>query len=117
MQSLDSNAKAQLTNLLILARLFQQKPGRYRDLLRQYENAASVMAHAQALANPNSLLPTNRQLRRQAEADLKWAEKPDHHLIGFTDPEYPVRLKQIFDPPPVLYAVGEPAGLMGDATL
>ena len=40
------------------------------------------------------------------ETDLKWENKPDHHLITLEDSQYPALLKEIHDPPPVLYAKG-----------
>ncbi len=45
--------------------------------------------------------------RRAIEADLIW-EKEDHHaLLTLDDPRYPPLLKEIHDPPPVLYAAGD----------
>ena len=35
----------------------------------------------------------------------------DIHLLAFDDPAYPVRLRQIYDPPLVLYVRGNPAAL------
>jgi len=40
------------------------------------------------------------------EADLRWAEQPGHHLLCLADKHYPVMLRQIADPPPLLYARG-----------
>ena len=40
------------------------------------------------------------------EADWRWQEAPRHFLITWCDPEYPPLLKEIHDPPPVLYAIG-----------
>lgn len=45
------------------------------------------------------------------EADLRWLEAPDHHLLALPDPEYPERLAHIPDPPPLLYIEGEPRAL------
>lgn len=42
----------------------------------------------------------------QIEADLRWAEKPNHHLLCWDDPQYPALLKEIYDPPAVLYLQG-----------
>lgn len=41
------------------------------------------------------------------EADLRWLEAPDHHLLTWEDTRYPCLLKEIYDPPPVLYAKGK----------
>ena len=40
-------------------------------------------------------------------ADLKWQEGSQHHIITLIDEDYPVQLKQISDPPPILYANGD----------
>ncbi len=44
--------------------------------------------------------------RQAIETDLHWAEQPDHHILCLTDKRYPVMLRQIADPPPILYARG-----------
>ena len=43
----------------------------------------------------------------QIEADLRWEEGGRHHLLTWCDPQYPSLLKEIPDPPVVLYAVGD----------
>ena len=40
------------------------------------------------------------------EADWLWEKGEDHHLLTWSDPTYPALLKEIHDPPPVLYAIG-----------
>lgn len=40
------------------------------------------------------------------QATLTWLKDPNHHLIEFNDRRYPDLLKQIADPPPVLFAIG-----------
>lgn len=44
---------------------------------------------------------------REIEADLRWQEKPNQFLLTWCDPDYPLLLKEIYDPPPVLYAKGD----------
>lgn len=44
------------------------------------------------------------------EADWRWAESKSHFLITWVDPEYPPLLKEIPDPPLVLYAMGNLSG-------
>ncbi len=41
-----------------------------------------------------------------AEADLRWAEQQNHHILCLADERYPAMLRQIADPPPILYARG-----------
>ena len=45
--------------------------------------------------------------RRQVEADLRWQEAEHHYLLTWEDTEYPALLKEIHDPPVVLYAIGD----------
>ncbi len=42
------------------------------------------------------------------QQDLTWLEHENHHLITINDPAYPDLLKQISDPPHVLYVLGKP---------
>lgn len=41
------------------------------------------------------------------DADCRWQEDSDHFLLTWGDPEYPALLKEIYDPPIVLYAMGQ----------
>ena len=54
------------------------------------------------------------------QKDLQWLQHEDHHLITFQDPVYPELLRQITDPPYVLYALGNQSlleGLLADPQL
>ncbi|HVV67593.1 MAG TPA: DNA-processing protein DprA [Gammaproteobacteria bacterium] len=42
------------------------------------------------------------------KADLLWSQTPGNHLITWEDPHYPPLLKQITDPPPILFVTGNP---------
>ena len=47
--------------------------------------------------------------RKAINADLDWLERADnHHLLTWQDAGYPALLRQIPDPPPVLFVAGEP---------
>jgi DNA processing protein len=41
------------------------------------------------------------------QADLKWAEKDQHHLLRPDSPDFPDLLRQLSDPPELLYVVGD----------
>ncbi len=41
------------------------------------------------------------------QRDLDWLAQPNHHLIEFTNRLYPTLLKEIHDPPLVLFAIGD----------
>jgi DNA processing protein len=40
------------------------------------------------------------------EAELKWQEQPQHEILTLLDPLYPTLLKEIEDPPSILYVKG-----------
>ena len=41
------------------------------------------------------------------DADWRWASIENNFLLTWSDPEYPALLREIHDPPPVLYARGD----------
>lgn len=43
------------------------------------------------------------------ERDMKWAQCSSHHIITFDDDAYPPYLKEIADPPLVLFVEGDPS--------
>ena len=48
----------------------------------------------------------NRSLSTEAEEELRNAEKCHARIIAYTDPSYPVFLREIYNPPILLYAKG-----------
>lgn len=42
---------------------------------------------------------------------LDWAAEPEHHLLTLADPDYPERLREVGDAPPLLFVRGDPARL------
>ncbi len=46
------------------------------------------------------------------EKDLAWLAQAQHHLLTIDDPAYPALLREIPDPPPVLFVHGDPAALL-----
>lgn len=40
------------------------------------------------------------------EQDLAWLEHPEHHILTWNQAQYPARLKEIHDPPPLLFVQG-----------
>lgn len=45
------------------------------------------------------------------DQDLAWSEQPGQHILSLASPDYPHLLRQIPDPPPLLYILGNPACL------
>jgi DNA processing protein len=41
------------------------------------------------------------------EKDLRWLEKPNNHLLTLSDSDYPQHLREIHDPPPILFVHGD----------
>jgi DNA processing protein len=88
-------------------------PKRILDAMRQLE------APAQVLSLPLTALEGLRfpaqaaqfifdgKARRAAEEEAQRAESLGAGLMTFTCPEYPERLKEIYDPPPVLWVRGD----------
>jgi len=50
---------------------------------------------------------TSRQAYKDAEAELDRVRKLGFGLLNWSDPEYPQRLLEIYDPPPLLYVRGD----------
>lgn len=48
---------------------------------------------------------------RSVEGDLRWMEGEQHHILTLADMRYPPLLKEISDPPCVLFVLGDPAVL------
>lgn len=40
------------------------------------------------------------------QTEFDWLDQPDHHLLVWSDPDYPPLLREIADPPLVLYVIG-----------
>jgi DNA processing protein len=73
---------------------------------------AAVLADpiARALCAPPSQTILDTIARTQA-----WLATESHHLLSLDHPDYPPLLRQIADPPVLLYAIGQPAFLAGPA--
>ena len=71
----------------------------FRASLTELEAVGLDAAAAQAIALGKSLEQANDALARAAQVGAR--------VLPLSDPEYPVRLKQIYDPPVVLYVRGD----------
>lgn len=74
-------------------------------LLRRFQTPKDVLDSGQL--RPVHSPRTMRRHRYDIDRDLEWANHPDHHILTFVDPRYPRRLKQIADPPLLLYVWGD----------
>jgi DNA processing protein len=84
-------------------------------LLRQFGSPAGVF-HASLTALEACRLPAAparaihaRSAHKEAEAELAGIRKLGCSLLNWEEPEYPQRLLEIYDPPPLLYVRGNPA--------
>ncbi len=98
--------------LLALNRAKQIGPRTIFSLLKHWPRLYDMfqLSSDQLLAQgiPVNIARSINQINfEQVEADYAWAKQPSHHLVTWADPEYPSLLRQIYDPPPVLYACGD----------
>jgi DNA processing protein len=109
------NASSDLSYWLALSRAPGVGSRTFLDLLETHSPAQLFSESSSALASlglkPAAVEAIKKPDWQQIEADLAWSRGPDQHIITFDDPLYPPQLKQIADPPPVLFVRGDPAFL------
>lgn len=70
----------------------------------------ALCALAQGRASARDLVGTCDGIDwRGVEADLTWLKEPHRHLLTLVSPAFPARLREIADPPPVLFLEGDPS--------
>lgn len=82
-------------------------------MLDYFDSAAGVFAASrsdwiQAGAPDTALNYLSNPDWRLVEMDLTWLGQPDNHLLSLADSRYPLLLRQISYPPPVLFVHGDP---------
>lgn len=98
---------------LALHRISGIGPRRFKRLLTAFGTAAAVLAASPvelAAAGLGEELQTALQRPdwSGAEQDLCWLATPHRSLLLLTDPAYPAYLREIANPPPVLFVEGDP---------
>ncbi len=96
---------------LALSHIFQRCPNAATALLEQYPDPQTIF---QLSSGQLQQLGLSDYLREaclappwtEVEADLQWANSANNSVIPITDPRYPQLLKEIADPPCVLFAKG-----------
>ncbi|MDZ7828592.1 MAG: DNA-processing protein DprA [Halofilum sp. (in: g-proteobacteria)] len=89
-------------------------PASTRDLLARFGEPAAIVAGGRKRLREAGLDAAAIELLLTDEPpegvrrDLEWAQCDRHHLLTLADPRYPARLREIHDPPPVLYVLGDP---------
>ena len=86
-------------------------PMAFRALVERFGSAASALrlggsAYAGLRLRQESIAALAAPDWRGAERDLAWADQPAHSIITDSDAIYPTALKNIADPPPVLFVDG-----------
>ncbi len=86
-----------------LLRQFGSPEGIFHASLTELEACRLPSAPARAIQS--------RSAYKEAEAELDRVRKLGCQLLNWDDPEYPRRLLEIYDPPPLLYVRGDAAAL------
>ncbi len=85
-----------------------------RQLLQHFATAQQILtASDAALAAAGAGRQLMAALRKGPDQDairrdLAWLQQPDHHMVTLADACYPPQLREIADPPPLLYVDGDP---------
>lgn len=111
---------------LRLWRLAQQSSSAIHKLLAGFGSPSTALAASPAEWRRHGVAPARaerlatwqygdspelmREMDEEVAADLAWCEAPGQSLLTIDQPDYPALLREISDPPPLLF-------LKGDATL
>jgi DNA processing protein len=86
-------------------------PARFHRLLEIFGNPADILHAGSGQLQQSGLSGSTIAALRQAdvraiERDLEWQAQPGNRIMTCHDPDYPALLKEITDPPPLLYLHG-----------
>ncbi|PZQ52182.1 MAG: DNA-protecting protein DprA [Rhodovulum sulfidophilum] len=98
-----------LIDWLRLARSRRVGPATFARLMAEHGSAARALAALPALAARAGDTGYAPFPRAEAEAELARGEALGARLLALGGPDYPRHLATIADPPPVLWALGDPA--------
>ncbi|HEY1077680.1 MAG TPA: DNA-processing protein DprA [Fontimonas sp.] len=84
-----------------------------RKLLNTFADPASIVAAQPSALRRAGLSEAQIQALQRIDdtaiaADLQWLAQPDCHALTLADPRYPARLRDIAQPPPLLFVQGDP---------
>ena len=99
--SLTPGLGSRLTGKLL--RQFGSPHDVFRASLKELEACHLPAAPAQAIQN--------KRMHKDAEVELEQVRKLGCRLLNWDEPEYPRRLLEIYDPPPLLYVRGDAGAL------
>lgn len=97
---------------LALNRINQIGPRTIFKLLKRWPNLKEAFTSTASQLEQAGLTPKLAHAiatfnMADIEADLRWQEKDNNTLLTLSDEAYPSLLREIHDPPPVLYAQGD----------
>jgi DNA processing protein len=120
-----TQAPAPAVDWLRLWRLVQQSAPSTQKLLRHFESPTRALAASPVEWRALGVAPAraerlaswqygdapdlDRELDEGVAADLAWCEAPGQSLLAIDSPDYPALLREIPDPPPLLFLKGDPA--------
>lgn len=107
--------------LLALNRMHRVGPRTVEKLLKRWPDLSEMFALSSSqlmqAGLPSFIAKSIENFNfDEIEMDLKWASKDKHHILTWFDENYPKLLREIADPPPVLYAIGN-LSCMDDPTV
>ncbi len=102
-----------LEDWLSLIHVDKLGPVTLQKLLSHFSTADKILQatrnELQSLGISNAIIEGIQAPKEQAiQRDLAWLEHENHHLLTIQDNAYPHLLRQISDPPIVLYVLGKP---------
>jgi DNA processing protein len=72
-----------------------------------FEAGAAELTRIEGMRRDIAAKITNRALDREAEGEIRKAEQSNVRILVYTDPSYPVFLREIYNPPMVLFVRGK----------
>lgn len=110
------HSTAELRAWLALWRIPGAGPRTFADLLERFGSIAPVFELPRAELERLGLRPATIEALGappwdDADADLRWLEGGNRHLLTWADSAYPATLRDAPGAPPLLFALGDPAWL------
>jgi DNA processing protein len=102
---------SELADWLTLWRVAGIGPTTFNVLIRRFESPGEVLraGHSElkrlGLAD-ETIAGISKPSLRDVERDLAWCAQPGHHVLLLKDATYPKRLREISNPPPMLFVDG-----------
>ncbi|MBC6438463.1 MAG: DNA-protecting protein DprA [Rhodobacteraceae bacterium] len=104
-----SDSSADRLARLRLIRSWRVGPVTYQRLMAEHGNAAAALKALPQVAEAAGITEYSPCSESTAMAEMKAAKRMGTAMLCLGDPAYPAALTEIPDPPPVLWALGNPA--------